>query len=102
MTVPKEHYDGVLSVAVLEHVASPTSFLTAIHKSLAPNGLLFLAQPTQDVSSYDVLFYDHIHHFGTDHLRAYAHKCGFRELGFVVGHEWMPNFTNSTGLCWLG
>jgi SAM-dependent methyltransferase len=90
---PEGIYDLIYSVAVVEHVPSPTQFLTDLRRRLRPGGLLYLCQPTQDVCSYDVFFVDHLHHFGTEHLRAYARKCGFRELGFVVGHELMPNFS---------
>ena len=86
-------FDLVYSIAVLEHVISPTQFLNEICKRLRPGGCLLLCQPTQDVSSYDLFFYDHVHHFGSEHLRQYARKCGFREQGFIVGHEWMPNFS---------
>jgi SAM-dependent methyltransferase len=86
-------YDAIYAVAVLEHVPSPTQFLTAIRRRLRPGGWLFLTQPTQDVPSYDAFFVDHLHHFGSEHLRGYARKCGFREVGCVVGHEWMPNFS---------
>lgn len=86
-------FDLVYSIAVLEHVPSPTEFLAALRRRLRPGGLLVLSQPTQDVPGYDVFFVDHLHHFSTSHVRAYAKKGGFRELGFVVGHEWMPNFS---------
>jgi SAM-dependent methyltransferase len=86
-------FDLVYSIAVLEHVPSPTEFLAALRRRLRPGGLLVLSQPTQDVPGYDVFFVDHLHHFSTPHVRAYARKGGFRELGFVVGHEWMPNFS---------
>lgn len=88
-----ETFDLVYSVAVIEHVASPTEFLRQIHHRLRGGGWLVLCQPTQDVPSYDLFFCDHVHHFGTEHLRQYARKCEFRERGFVVGHEWMPNFS---------
>lgn len=91
--MPAASYDRVYSIAVLEHVPSPTAFLTAIHRVLAPGGLLYLAQPTQDVMSYDVFFLDHLHHFGTAHLTGYAEKLGFRPVGMVVGHALMPNFS---------
>jgi len=64
---------------------------------MRPGGYLFLSQPTQDVPSYDVLFNDHVHHFGSDHLRSYARKIGFREMGCVVGHDLMPNYSLH---CW--
>jgi SAM-dependent methyltransferase len=81
------------SVAVIEHVASPRAFLLAARRTLAPGGWLVLCQPTQDVASNDILFVDHLHHFGTAHVRAYAAACGFVERGFVVGHAFMPNFS---------
>jgi SAM-dependent methyltransferase len=85
--------DVIYSVAVIEHVPSPTSFLRSVRERLRSGGWLLLCQPTQDVSSYDVLFVDHLHHFGTAHLAAYARKCGFEERHVVVGHPWMPNFS---------
>ena len=88
-----EQFDIIYSIAVIEHVPSPTEFLRQIHTHLRPGGWLFLCQPTQDVPSYDLFFVDHLHHFGTEHLRQYARKCGFVERGFCVGHAWMPNFS---------
>lgn len=81
------------SVAVIEHVASPRAFLLAARRLLAPGGWLVLCQPTQDVASNDILFMDHLHHFGSAHVRAYAAACGFVERGFLVGHPYMPNFS---------
>jgi len=92
-TIDVGQYDIIYSVAVLEHVHSPAEFIRFLRRALRPAGLLFLCQPTQDVPSYDLFFSDHLHHFGSEHLRQYARKEGFRELGFVVGHEWMPNYS---------
>jgi len=86
-------YDTVFALAVLEHAPSPSCFLREIRRRLRPGGCLFLCQPTQDVQSHDVFFTDHLYHLGTEHLRQYARKCGFRELGFVVGHRWIPTFS---------
>ena len=86
-------YDLVYSVTVIEHVASPTDSLRRIRQRLKPGGCLVLVQPTQDVPSYDLFFADHLHHFGTEHLRRYAQKTGFREVRSAVGHQWMPNFS---------
>lgn len=86
-------FDIIYMIAVLEHVNSPRNFLKQVHDLLTPNGLLFISQPCQDVPSYDVFFSDHLHHFGVAHLRQYAEMSGFSELGFVIGHELMPNFS---------
>jgi 2-polyprenyl-3-methyl-5-hydroxy-6-metoxy-1,4-benzoquinol methylase len=88
-----EQYDVVYSIAVLEHVPSPTKFLRELRRLLKPGGQLFLCQPTQDVPSYDLFFIDHLHHFAKKHLRRYARKTGFHEQGVWVGHPWMPNFS---------
>jgi SAM-dependent methyltransferase len=88
-----QQYDIIYSIAVIEHVPSPTEFLRQIREHLRPGGWLFLCQPTQDVPTYDVFFVDHLHHFGTEHLHEYARKCGFREQGLCVGQAWMPNFS---------
>lgn len=86
-------YDIIYSIAVIEHVASPARFIKDLRKLLKPGGYLFLCQPTQDVPSYDVFFTDHLHHFGTEHLRQYALKCGFSEQQVSIGQQWMPNFS---------
>ena len=86
-------YDLAYSVAVVEHVASPTAFLGDIATRLRPEAKLLLSQPIQDVPSYDVFFVDHLHHFGSAHLRAYARKCGFEEERVTIGHPLMPNFS---------
>jgi SAM-dependent methyltransferase len=89
----KESYDLAYSVAVVEHVASPTDWLRALRSCLRSGARLVLCQPTQDVPSYDLFFIDHLHHFGTEHLRQYARKCGFHERHHAVGHPLMPNFS---------
>jgi 2-polyprenyl-3-methyl-5-hydroxy-6-metoxy-1,4-benzoquinol methylase len=107
---PRPEYDLVYAVAVVEHVASPTEFLRRIRGVLRPGGWLLLSQPVQDVPSYDVLFVDHLHHFGSAHLRAYARKCGFDEAAAAVGHPLMPNFSahawrasgRGDGFAWRG
>jgi SAM-dependent methyltransferase len=90
---PPRSCDLVYSVAVIEHVPSPTQFLSEIHRLLTPGGQLVLCQPTQDVPSYDLFFFDHLHHFGSEHMREYARKCGFVEQRSIVGHPLMPNFS---------
>lgn len=88
-----QQFDIVYSIATIEHTISPKLFLLNIHKLLKKDGYLFLVQPIQDIISYDIFFIDHLYHFSTAHLRQYALACGFKEIGYVIGHELMPNFS---------
>lgn len=85
-------YAVVYSIAVMEHVPSPTEFLSQIWEKLCPGGRLILVLPTQEVPSYDLFFVDHLYHFGAKHVRELARKTGFQEIGLSVGHPLMPNF----------
>lgn len=89
---PRGPFDGAYSIAVIEHVPSPTTFLRQLRARVRTGGWVCLAQPTQDVPSYDVLFVDHLSHLGSAHVAAYAEKTGFREVARIVQHPWMPNF----------
>jgi SAM-dependent methyltransferase len=91
--IPAGSQDLVIAVAVLEHVPSPTRFLTAVRRILAPGGRLILIQPTQDVASYDIFFVDHLFHFATPHIHAYAAKCGLLPAVSNTGFDFMPNFS---------
>lgn len=97
--LPPTSFDGAFAFAVLEHVTSPMAFLREIRARLTDSGWLVLAQPTQDVASYDVLFLDHLHHFATAHLRHYASATGFVERTADVGHPLMPNFSLHAWQC---
>ncbi len=90
---PDHRYDLIYCIGVLEHVPSPRAFLGGLRERLSPEGTLLLCQPTQDVPGYDVYFADHLSHFGSDHLRMYAHQAGFREQAMMAGHPLMPNFS---------
>lgn len=90
---PEMDYDLIFAVAVIEHVPSPRRFLTEVHRHLRPGGFLLLIQPTQDVWSYDIFFFDHLYHFGSRHLALYAQRTGFQEVATLVSHRWMPNFS---------
>jgi SAM-dependent methyltransferase len=91
--ISEDSFDLIYMVTVLEHVAQPGKFLTQIRERLSDDGLLVLAQPTQDVPSSDIYFAEHLHHFGTDHLGMYARRTGFTEQVKAVGHPLMPNFS---------
>lgn len=89
----REAFDLIYAVTVLEHVASPSAFLAALRRALRPGGSLVLVQPTQDRAGSDVLFVDHLHHFGSAHLAAYARLTGYDETCREIGHPLMPSFS---------
>ncbi|MBC7544389.1 MAG: class I SAM-dependent methyltransferase [Candidatus Sericytochromatia bacterium] len=86
-------FDGMIAIAVLEHTISPTAFLRDLHRRTKPGGLVILSQPTQDIDSHDICFADHLYHFGTGHLHAYAQKCGFTEVLTVIGLTQVPSYS---------
>lgn len=86
-------FDLIVAFGVIEHVPSPSHFLEALRRSLAPNGRLVLGQPIQDAVSYDIFFNDHLHHFWVDHLRLYFQKSGLAEQASRVGIGPLPNFS---------
>ena len=45
-TLPRDHFDVVLLISVLEHLKSPEAALSGIHQILAPGGLLLVNVPT--------------------------------------------------------
>lgn len=83
---PPGSYDRVIAFGVLEHVPSPTAFLQALRERLVPGGELIIGQPTQDVPSYDLFFVDHLYHFASGHIDAFARKVGFELIAADVGH----------------
>jgi SAM-dependent methyltransferase len=86
-------FDLIYVIGVIEHVTRPGDFLAEIRQHLSDKGILILSQPTQDVLSSDIYFSDHLHHFGSDHLKMYAQKTGFIEISEDIGHPLMPNFS---------
>lgn len=86
-------YDTIIAFGVLEHVPSPTAFLGDLLAHLSDNGELIVGQPMQDVSSYDLFFVDHLHHFTTKHVRAFGQKAGLEEIAVLPGCALVPNFS---------
>ncbi len=73
-------YDLIYSIAVIEHVDSPSKFFSSITNLLNKNGLLILVQPSMQLKSYDIFFADHIHHFSFCHMNLYGKKNGLEEI----------------------
>lgn len=86
-------YDTIISFGVLEHVPSPTQFLSDLREHLSDEGELIIGQPMQDVSSYDLFFVDHLHHFTSKQVRSFGEKVGFDEMAALLGCTLVPNFS---------
>src|ERR1035438_4594199 len=50
--IPEADYDVIISLFVLEHVASPRSFLSSVKTRLAPGGLHVIVCPRYDMPGY--------------------------------------------------
>jgi SAM-dependent methyltransferase len=88
-----DKYDTILAFGVLEHVPSPTAFLTDLRARLTESGEVILGQPMQDVPSYDLFFVDHLHHFTTEHVQVLGQKVGLEQLAVLAGCALVPNFS---------
>jgi SAM-dependent methyltransferase len=86
-------HDLIYSFAVIEHVPSPSHYISFLKSHLRPDGYLLVAQPCQDNGNIDVFFCDHLHHFRSDHVRAYARKHGLYELYAANSHPYIRNFS---------
>ena len=78
-------FDAIISVAVMEHVRSPTAFLKAVRRRLNPDGWAAIIVPVQDQGNRDIFFCDHLFHFHSEHVAALAAgasmQCVFQEIG---------------------
>lgn len=86
-------YDLIVAYCVLEHVPSPSEFLARLSRHLTERGQLLVAQPMQDVESYDVYFVDHLHHFHTRHVEMLANAGGLAQVYVDASPWYAPNIS---------
>jgi SAM-dependent methyltransferase len=86
-------YDLVYSVAVLEHVPSPSHFVDRLVSLLASDGVLLLMQPCQEDLSHDLLFMDHLHHFYLPHVAWLGAKKGLSVVAERLRNPLLPHFS---------
>jgi SAM-dependent methyltransferase len=86
-------YDLIFSFAVIEHVPSPSDFLSVLKSHLSPTGTLLVAQPCQDNGSNDIFFSDHLWHFFSHHLTRLGEQQGLYEELSLIGSKNIPNFS---------
>jgi SAM-dependent methyltransferase len=91
--LPKDAYDFVNSFHVIEHLSNPSHFLTQLHSTLVPGGLLSLGLPFYKKERiwlhyaihkmrlanhpYDFNLPDHISYFSPKTLCSAVHRYGF-------------------------
>jgi glycosyltransferase involved in cell wall biosynthesis/SAM-dependent methyltransferase len=77
-------YDVCVLSDVIEHVRNPRGFLSKIHRLLAPEGVVFIATPTLDSWSANLMKSkwmefkaEHLHYFDQNTLHSLLFQCGF-------------------------
>lgn len=81
-------FDLICLSHVIEHLRSPKTALSQLHRTLRKGGRLYVECPNlaAPFARYDRLFHvAHIHNFTPDNLLALASNCGFEVL-HVFGH----------------
>jgi SAM-dependent methyltransferase len=82
---PRKAYALVYASNVLQHVLSPTKFLTALREHVADHGLVVLICPDASRASNEMLWADHNFSFAPEHLGRLATATGFHVT------SWRPN-----------
>jgi SAM-dependent methyltransferase len=80
-------FDSISLVHVLEHIASPVSFLAEVRSKLAPGGVLFVEIPYFIDNPFDLLIADHSTHFTPKVLAAVLNRSGFSVN--AQSHRWV-------------
>lgn len=86
-SVPLEadSFDLIAIMHVLEHVSRPVETLRELHRLLRPGGRVFIEVPNPcDLNMfYDLLLFEHLHHFTPETLAWLAMREGFE----IASHE---------------
>lgn len=100
--LPSDTYHIAVSTHVFEHLYEPAQELAAIHDTLAPGGIFFLAVP--DVTTYHRCYtgpyngfdMEHINHFSPATLALFVTRGGFEVLDVMqTEREVSPGVTYS-------
>lgn len=82
------NFDMITMSHMLEHIANPAEYLSALHRKLKPNGLLVIQVPNYQQNPFDLLVADHASHFsprtGANLIRA----AGYAPI--AVATDWVP------------
>ncbi|MEM6622009.1 MAG: class I SAM-dependent methyltransferase [Pseudomonadota bacterium] len=73
---PKQPYDLIYAINVIEHAADPAAFLQAAQRQLAPGGRILLVCPAAEPPNLELVFLDHIHTFTPTALSHAAAAAG--------------------------
>ena len=101
LNLAKNGYDFIFTVQTIEHVESPDLFLTAIKKSLKPNGKLVVV--TDNTDSYDFRLFKKSHWGGYHFPRHWNlfNRKSLRKLAEKVGLETEKITTQVTPVNWV-
>lgn len=69
-------YDFCVSVNVVEHAASPTTYLRSCRNAISQDGIIVVICPDGEIASSELLFYDHISSFTVRSMELCAAEMG--------------------------
>ena len=95
---PPNLFDVVSMADVLEHMPFPENGLTAAHRLLRPDGILFVSMPNYNCPARKLLdaenrnpywnAFEHFHNFSRERLYSLTKQTGFSVLQYGVGERY--------------
>jgi len=84
--LPRDHFERVYAVDVIEHLASIVSFMEEVHALLAPGGILEIATPHFScANSYtDPTHRHHLGYFSFDYFTAGSQWSFYTDIRFEI------------------
>jgi len=99
VNLPKNYFDIIIAMEVIEHVLSPKFFLTKAFNLLKSNGILILSTPNYDAGKYigpEWIGFrtslEHIYYFSASAIRKLSENVGFnvvkiKSIGLANKHN---------------
>jgi 2-polyprenyl-3-methyl-5-hydroxy-6-metoxy-1,4-benzoquinol methylase len=95
---PRNRFEVISMADVLEHMAFPENGLTAAHRLLRPDGILFVSMPNYNCPAWRLLdaenrnpywnALEHFHNFSRERLYSLTKQTGFSVLQYGVSERY--------------
>ncbi len=93
-TLPKNNYDVIFALALLEHMNDPKVLLNEVNRLLRPNGYAYFMTPDLYGMTFRNKFFKFVHpyYFSESAIRSLLEQCGFE----IVAIQSTPVFDGHT------